>query len=293
MNFRVISGINVLVLSFGTIPSLRAAELPPRDGAIERSSPARQALPQDPRPSAADESVPPPPNPESIRTPQREAGQDPPVSIPPLPALTTPVAAPDTEPPQGLAAPTPAVPREPITIGSMVVTNGQTAIESLTADKGLKFRVYRVVALAGTDVTVENNSENVRGTVPVDQVITITDAIQHLTNQLLTSPRAVVYAARGNIWYALDQYDMAIEDYNQAAQIDPKNAIIFNNRGYCWWQLNAYDKAIADFNESIRLAPGSAPAFNNRSLLWATSPDAKYRDVLKAVKTARVLGILR
>jgi len=182
--------------------------------------------------------------------------------------------------------------KEPtITIGASVVTKGETAIQAEGAvDKGSKFRVYKVVGTLGADqIFIENTSDNVRGSISTDQVVALTRAIEYFTDRMRAAPnQSVGYAARGNIWFALEEYDIAIADYDEAARLDPKNAIVFNNRAYCRWKKKVYDKALADYNEAIRIQPSFGAVYNNRSLLLATSPGATAQDVTKAVTTAHV-----
>jgi tetratricopeptide (TPR) repeat protein len=59
-------------------------------------------------------------------------------------------------------------------------------------------------------------------------------------------------------------YEQAIEEYNQAINIDPKYAVAFNNRGNAYRNLGKYDLAIADFNEAIRLDPKRDGFYDNR-----------------------------
>ena len=63
-------------------------------------------------------------------------------------------------------------------------------------------------------------------------------------------------------------YDKAIADYDEAIELDPKDAVAYNNRGVAWYAKNEYDKAIADFNEAIRLDPEDAVAYINRGNAW-------------------------
>ena len=42
----------------------------------------------------------------------------------------------------------------------------------------------------------------------------------------------------------------------------------YNNRGYSWYAKNEYDKAIADYNEAIRLDPKFALAYVDRGIVW-------------------------
>ena len=50
---------------------------------------------------------------------------------------------------------------------------------------------------------------------------------------------------------------MAIEDYNTAIELDPKNSSAYNNRGFAYFELGEYELAIRDFNEYIRMNKNS------------------------------------
>ena len=56
----------------------------------------------------------------------------------------------------------------------------------------------------------------------------------------------------------------AIQDYNEALKIDPKNATAYNNRGAAKMMLKELDAAMADFNKAISLNEKYADAFDNR-----------------------------
>ena len=111
---------------------------------------------------------------------------------------------------------------------------------------------------------------------------------------------AAAYNDRGGAWYAKQEYDKAIADYNEAIRLDPKYAaayhnrgnawcarrsttrrsptttrrsdldpkfaVAYNNRGIAWNAKGEYDQAIADFDQAIRLDPKLAVAYFNRGL---------------------------
>jgi tetratricopeptide (TPR) repeat protein len=92
---------------------------------------------------------------------------------------------------------------------------------------------------------------------------------------------------RGTTWSDRRHYRKALADYAEAVRLDPKHAIAFDNRGKTWANLGEYEKALADFEESIRQDKEYAPAYNNRARLLATCVDARYRDGVKAVESAK------
>jgi tetratricopeptide (TPR) repeat protein len=58
--------------------------------------------------------------------------------------------------------------------------------------------------------------------------------------------------------------ERAIQDYDQAIRLNPKNAAAFRNRGILYTKTRQYDRAIGDFDEAIRLDPNFAVTFQNR-----------------------------
>ena len=85
------------------------------------------------------------------------------------------------------------------------------------------------------------------------------------------------------MWVEKKDYDKAIEDYNEAIRLDPKEAEAFDGRGNAWAGKKEYDKALKDYNEAIRLDPKNATSHGDLAWLYATSSDAKFRDGKKAV----------
>jgi len=75
------------------------------------------------------------------------------------------------------------------------------------------------------------------------------------------------YKARGNAYYAKQDYDHAIADFNEAIRLDPNNAVAFNGRGIAYYAKLDNDRAIADCGDSqesrqrvlfeARLRPGA------------------------------------
>ena len=86
-------------------------------------------------------------------------------------------------------------------------------------------------------------------------------------NQAALDP-ATVYFYRGNAYNYKKKYDRAIEDYNQALQLNPKYAEAFYSRGNAYNKKGEYDRAIADFNQALLLNPKDAEAFNNRGIAY-------------------------
>jgi tetratricopeptide (TPR) repeat protein len=82
----------------------------------------------------------------------------------------------------------------------------------------------------------------------------------HETQQKL----AIDFYNRGLAYLLKDQYDRAIEDFDQAIRINPTYALAFVSRGGAYSAKGQYDRAIEDFDQAIRINPNYALAFNSR-----------------------------
>ena len=61
------------------------------------------------------------------------------------------------------------------------------------------------------------------------------------------------------------QFDLSINYFNKAIEINPRYADAYNNRGLAYGMgKGQYDKAISDFNKAIELNPKYAGFYNKR-----------------------------
>jgi hypothetical protein len=72
---------------------------------------------------------------------------------------------------------------------------------------------------------------------------------------------------RGNAYAHTGQYDRAIEDYDQAIRLNPKEAQVFLTRGTAYALKDKYERAVEDYDQAIRLNPNYAEAFLVRGVL--------------------------
>ncbi len=77
---------------------------------------------------------------------------------------------------------------------------------------------------------------------------------------------AHAYFYRGRALAAENQFDRAIQDFDQAIQLDPAFPDAFNFRGVAWAGKGQFEQAIADFDQAIHLDPNYAVAIYNRGL---------------------------
>jgi len=103
------------------------------------------------------------------------------------------------------------------------------------------------------------------------------------TNSLETAEE---YLARGDSFSAMQEYDLAILDYDQAIRLNPKYAEAYNNRGYAYYWSNNATQAIADYSQAIELRPNYAYAYNNRGAAYMASghADQAIRDFDHAIQ---------
>jgi tetratricopeptide (TPR) repeat protein len=83
-----------------------------------------------------------------------------------------------------------------------------------------------------------------------------------LIQQFPSNP--AVWSNRGNARISQNEFDSAIEDFNQAIELAPTATDPYLNRGIALEGLENYDRAIADYNQVLELDPTDAMAYNNR-----------------------------
>ena len=82
---------------------------------------------------------------------------------------------------------------------------------------------------------------------------------------LMPQGLVVAHNIRGNAYLKKNEYDRAIQDYDESVRINPNYAKAFNNRGVAHQRKGEYERAIENFDEAIRLDPSYAIAFANRA----------------------------
>ncbi|MEQ1647168.1 MAG: tetratricopeptide repeat protein [Hyphomicrobiaceae bacterium] len=116
-------------------------------------------------------------------------------------------------------------------------------------------------------------------------------AISELTTALgdLTLPnetRATYLNDRGTARVRQQQFRLAVEDFNRAAQLYPEYAATYVNRGNLLLALGQADEALKDFARAIVLAPNLSAAYNNRAAAYLKMgrSDLALVDATKAIE---------
>jgi tetratricopeptide (TPR) repeat protein len=89
-------------------------------------------------------------------------------------------------------------------------------------------------------------------------------------NQAISLRRdfTAAYENRGVAYYKLGQYQLAIQDYNKSISLKQDFTDAYNNRGVAYYQLNRHELAIKDFNRAINLKQDFTNAYSNRGLTY-------------------------
>jgi|HubBroStandDraft_6_1064221.scaffolds.fasta_scaffold1059725_2 tetratricopeptide (TPR) repeat protein len=77
---------------------------------------------------------------------------------------------------------------------------------------------------------------------------------------------SAIYTNRGLAYDSEGQYDLAIQDYDQAVKLAPWFADGFKSRGDAYQDKGEYQRAIADYDSAIEDNPKFAQAFQNRAI---------------------------
>ena len=97
---------------------------------------------------------------------------------------------------------------------------------------------------------------------------------------------ADAYDGRGNVFFAMNNYEEAMRDYVLAIAFKPGWPKAYYDRGLVFFQLELYLKAIEDYTRALELDPNYSEAYNNRGLAYENL-DRRYEaleDYSKAVK---------
>ena len=78
---------------------------------------------------------------------------------------------------------------------------------------------------------------------------------------------------RGNVLAFQQHYDEALSDYNAVIELQPDNNRAYSQRGAVNMQLGNLDDALDDLNQAIELDPSNVQPYVNRALLYSSRAD--------------------
>lgn len=110
--------------------------------------------------------------------------------------------------------------------------------------------------------------------------------------QLNNKDRYDLYILNGDKLYDNDEYDKAIDEYNKAIELDPKNAIGYFDRGYAYYYKKNYSAAMSDFDKTLLLDPDYYSAYLGRARVKTKTTDytgalADYNKLLSMSREAK------
>ena len=81
------------------------------------------------------------------------------------------------------------------------------------------------------------------------------------------------------------RYDLSINYFNKAIEINPRYAKAYSNRGNAYYKNGQYEKTISDYNKAIEINPRFAEAYNNRAFVnfYKRDYEKAWDDVYKAL----------
>ena len=96
---------------------------------------------------------------------------------------------------------------------------------------------------------------------------------------------ALAYGLRGGAYRSKGEVKRAIEDFDLALEIDPRQARIYVNRGLAYRDKGDLDQAVADFSKAIEIDSQYGDALVNRCVAYADQgkPDLAIADCTKAI----------
>ena len=95
------------------------------------------------------------------------------------------------------------------------------------------------------------------------------EAIEAFNKAIELNPKdAVAYNNRGAAYGQAGNYKQQIEDCNKAIELNSKDAVAYNNRGVAYGELGNYEQEIEDCSKAIELNPKLAVAYYHRGIAY-------------------------
>lgn len=114
-------------------------------------------------------------------------------------------------------------------------------------------------------------------------------AIQRFTEAIELDPDcAKAYDHRGRCYRRKGDSDRAFADYNKAITLNPQLAHTYLNRGDIYYEEKEFDQALIDYNKAIQVNPAYATAYYKRGRFYATAYlNSKDKDVIDYDRAVR------
>jgi lipoprotein NlpI len=95
------------------------------------------------------------------------------------------------------------------------------------------------------------------------------------------------YYDRGEVYIDKDDYDRAIQDFDEAIHLNSNDAKAYNNRGVAYQKKGDYSRAIQDYDQAIRLNANYTIAYSSRGYAYfaQSNSNAAIADFVHTVAT--------
>ena len=119
----------------------------------------------------------------------------------------------------------------------------------------LLLTIMLISAPAGAEITMREQADR---------------ALTRLDGAIAKSPKTALYTERGDIYYQLNDFRRAIEDYNAALKLDDQQSKVYFGRGMAYGRMGMMDEGIADLGVYIARHPTDSVAYTKRGVrnIW-------------------------
>ena len=94
-------------------------------------------------------------------------------------------------------------------------------------------------------------------------------ALEAFNKAIILNPKEIkAYLGRGIVLSNMDMYDKAINDYTAVIELNPDHAEAYNNRGWAYLKKALFDHTIKDCSVALRLNPTMAKAYYTRAMAY-------------------------
>ena len=113
------------------------------------------------------------------------------------------------------------------------------------------------------------------------------EAVIAETSQLIKSAKekATLYVQRGDAYFKLHEFDLAIEDFSRAIKLDVSLDMAYFGRGLAYGRRGLVDEGIADLSVFLQRNPASSLGYTKRGVryLWKRDLENAGKDLRKAI----------
>lgn len=118
----------------------------------------------------------------------------------------------------------------------------------------------------------------------VEQKLSVEQKITELESKLKEDPNNTVLLGQlAELFSKNNNYPKALENYNKALEINPKDVELYKDLGLTYFLIGEYDNAIAQMQESLKIKPDDAYAHYYIGQVYAFRSD-EGRDIAKGIE---------